>query len=817
MNQSVFSRLPRLASLLCAAFLFLSACDTAEERAEKHYQAGLALLEEGDVERALVEFRNVFKLNGQHKEARLTYARLERDRENIPVAFGQYLLLVEQYPDNFESHFALAEMAFDLGNWDAVRRHGAIAAELEPDNIEVESINNSLAYTDSIRNGDVARTDSIIRTAREMIDEKPDLMSARKIVIDWLVRNELWDDAVNEIDAALAVVPKQDNLYAIRLRALQAQNKHEEIALQLKGMLQIYPEDEGVEAMLVQHYIDWNELDAAEEILRGKIDPQAEDHMPIQRLIAFLNDHRGPQAAINEIDAIIAQDSTNAVKLSAWRATLKFHSGDTQTALAEMRNLLADAERTAQTRENEVEFARMLFSEGKSEEARALVEKILEEDPKQVGALKFKAAWLIEDNQTGDAIILLREALSQTPRDPQLMTLMANAHERNGDRELMGEMLALAAEMSQNAGVEAARYGQYLLSKNDLEIAQSVLLDALRKSPQNPDLLSLLAQTYMRQQDWDRLETVLKSLEALTDPDGQRLSNELRAYMLASQNRSDDLMEFLNELAADPQFGLPADIAVIRLMLAQDKHEEAFARIDQKLTETPDSLPLRFVKAHALAEEGKLDKAEQIYRAIIDERPDITRAWVALHMLEAERGNIEKAQDVLAEALIALPENPDLLFVQAAFHEQAGNMEQAIAVYEKLYPLSGQSILVANNLASLLTTQRNDAESLQRAHVLAQRLRGTQEPAFQDTYGWVAYQVGNYEEAVQYLESAAQVFSGHPLVLYHLGKTYAALDRNEEALRSFRAAEATGAASAEIASSIEAEIERLVAMNNAGQ
>ena len=46
MNQSVFSRLPRLASLLCAAFLFLSACDTAEERAEKHYQAGLALLEE---------------------------------------------------------------------------------------------------------------------------------------------------------------------------------------------------------------------------------------------------------------------------------------------------------------------------------------------------------------------------------------------------------------------------------------------------------------------------------------------------------------------------------------------------------------------------------------------------------------------------------------------------------------------------------------------------------------------------------------------------------------------------------------------------
>ena len=52
----------------------VSGCDSAKERAEKFYQSGLSYLEAGDIDRALVEFRNVFKLDGQHHDARLAYA-----------------------------------------------------------------------------------------------------------------------------------------------------------------------------------------------------------------------------------------------------------------------------------------------------------------------------------------------------------------------------------------------------------------------------------------------------------------------------------------------------------------------------------------------------------------------------------------------------------------------------------------------------------------------------------------------------------------------------------------------------------------------
>ena len=66
-------------ALFCGLSL-LAVCNSSEERAEKHFQTALEHIGNGDVDRAIVEFRNVFKLDGQHREARLTYARLQRDR-----------------------------------------------------------------------------------------------------------------------------------------------------------------------------------------------------------------------------------------------------------------------------------------------------------------------------------------------------------------------------------------------------------------------------------------------------------------------------------------------------------------------------------------------------------------------------------------------------------------------------------------------------------------------------------------------------------------------------------------------------------------
>ena len=169
------------------------------------------------------------------------------------------------------------------------------------------------------------------------------------------------------------------------------------------------------------------------------------------------------------------------------RAGLDFDDGEQDAAIADMETLIAGAEASQQTRNLKVALAQMLLQTGKPARARTLVDEVLVENPTEVAALKLKAAWLIDDDKTGDAIVALRTGLGTSPRDPDLMTLMARAHERDGNRDLMGEMLALAADAANYAPTEALRYAAFLAADDRLLPAEDAVLAALRQRPQDPN------------------------------------------------------------------------------------------------------------------------------------------------------------------------------------------------------------------------------------------------------------------------------------------------------------------------------------------
>ena len=57
-------------TLILGLGLSLAGCKTSAEKADEYYQSGLQLLEQGDTDRAIVQFRNVFDIEGTHYEAR---------------------------------------------------------------------------------------------------------------------------------------------------------------------------------------------------------------------------------------------------------------------------------------------------------------------------------------------------------------------------------------------------------------------------------------------------------------------------------------------------------------------------------------------------------------------------------------------------------------------------------------------------------------------------------------------------------------------------------------------------------------------------
>jgi predicted Zn-dependent protease len=791
--------MPRLLSVLLIVAAFgLSACDNAQQRAEKHYEAAVALLQKGDVDRALVELRNVFQLDGKHLKARLTYAGIERDRGIIAEAYSQYLLVEEQYPDNLEARLALAEMAIERNDWEEAKRHGTEALKLAPEDPMAQIVGVALDYRDAALAKDSGGTTAAATRAQTLLDAHGDMPALVQIAYRVLIDHALTgpDQAAAKVvlDKALALDPKNFEWQMLKLRVLVVAGDQAAIGADLNGLYPLFPDDKRVRDLLIGWYMQQKDTDGAEAFLRRVADDMAASGTPTAakdavkarlNVVQFLLQARGAEAAQAELAKLIAADPTN-ILFQASKAAMDFQAGQKDQAIAALDALLKTAPDDEDTRNVKVALAKMLATTGNNVGAQARIAEVLASDPTQVAALKMKAVWLTEADKPGDAIIALRTALDQDPKDPEILTLMGQAHERDGARDLAGERYAAAVDVSGRAPTESLRYAQFLLVDNRTDAAMSVLENALQVSPTNVPLLVARANVLIQLRDWQNATNAVARLRSIGTPATAAIeaANQLDATLLLKQEKVDDTIAFLNNLTQGSDASRAAVAAVVQTQVKDGKIDAAAAFLDEQLAKTPDDPALRFLRAGVYVVANKPDEAEKIYRALLAAQPDSLRPFQALYQLLVSDNRGDEAKALLDGALAKAPDAPALNLMKAGALEKAADYDGAIAIYQAMYAKDSNNLVVANNLASLLTSQHSDAASVERAFTIAHRLRDSKVPAFQDTYGWIQYHRGSFDDALTSLQAAASAMPQDPMVQVHLGLTYAALKRSDDARKT---------------------------------
>ena len=776
-----------LAAASLAALLLLTACDSAEERAQGHYESAVELFEAGDVDRAIIELRNVFQLDRLHIPARKLYASMMLERGNLRDALGSYTLISEQDPNDLDSRIALARIAADTGNWEVFELNVTRAQELDPENPDVRLLSQVLAYRQAVLADDAPLRAEVAARVAELKETKPGDLLLSRVLIEESVFQQRYSSALEELDLALAAHPGTQDLLQMRLALLAQLGQNEEVERQLTEMIAANPADQESKEALIRWHISRGNPEKAEEILRADAFAAGATTEARVAYVAFVRQVRGDEAAREELTALLEQGQDTEI-LRSLRAGLDFDAGRRAEAIAELEDIIATSEPSDVTRQVKVSLARMLAMNGDEVAARQRVEEVLAEDASNVEALKMRAASLIEQDRPDDAIFNLRTALDQAPRDPQIMTLMAGAYLRTGSRELAGEMLSLAVEASNNAPEESLRYAAFLMEDGNFSVAEPVLIDALRLSPNNVPILVDLGRVYLGLEDWARLEQVEGTLRRLDTEETIAAADSLRVARLQAQDRSGEALQVLESLIQQQGTNAGAELEIVRTHLRGGDVEAAETFVDGMLAQNPQSPLLRFLKASIYASSDRAGEAEEIYTAMLAEDPQQETVWRTLYTLQSRQGRFEDARATLERGLEAMPGAPNLQWALAGEYEREGNFDAAIAIYEDLYERNSDSIIVANNLASLITTYRTDEESLARAWNIARRLRGAERPEFQDTYGWIALRRGEIEDALAHLEPAAAALSGDPIVQFHLGMAYAKAERTEDALRQLRRA-----------------------------
>lgn len=801
-----------LSATLIVAALALSGCKSNEERAQEHLQSAQKFVQTGDMGRASVEFRNAIQLDPNGIKPRMAYAGMLEKQGNLAAAYAQYAGLIERHPDDLDAITRAAVLASELGDWNAAGNQTKAGLAIKSDDMTLLAVQAGVNYAQALSNRDDDARNKAAATAAEMSAKLPKNLMLRRIVIDNDIRTGAYDKALTAVDDALKIDPKNRQMLTLRLGVLSAQKNEPAIEAQLKEMVKLFPDDQQIQATLVRWYVTQKKLDDAEAYLRQIADQAKPDDVAKadMTLVTFLMQYRGPEKAQQELDKIIASGKVPATptqaeaddkkagktdngtaltmeSFKALKASIEFEQGKREAAVQDMETILKDAPATDETRRLQVILAKMKYTLGDKVGARQLVEKVLDADKGQVQALMLKAEWLIQSDDTDNAISLLRTALESQSNNVQAMTLMAQAYARAGKPDLAGDMLNQAYEASNRAPTESLRYAQFLIQANKDVTAETILIQSLRLDPDSLQLLVPLGQLYVKMKDWPHASGVIDRLEQIGTPPAVQAAQSLKPAVLAGQQNIGAATDYLQGLVKDGQGGLGAQVAVIQGLLTEGKVPEAKQAADKLLAEKPDDPARQFIAASVEAATGDAKAAEASYRALLKQDPKRDRVWLALIRLQANSGQGDQAKATLAEALKALPDSAPLLLIQAGQDERDGKIDASIAIYEKLYAQNSNSDVNANNLASMLSSYKgDDPKAVEHAYTIARRLVGTTVPPFADTYGWILYQRGQPDQAVSYLETAAKGMPQDPMVQYHLAMAYQKLNEPEKAKAQFQ-------------------------------
>jgi len=446
------------------------------------------------------------------------------------------------------------------------------------------------------------------------------------------------------------------------------------------------------------------------------------------------------------------------------------------------------------------------FYAGRREWAEAIkhYEEGARANPKEKGVYKKKASnVLVAQGKREEAVALVEEILKEQPGDDEARTVRAGLLLDSGtpDRleEAVREFGALVAKKPDDVTLRF-QYGRALAAKGTTEAAQTQFLEAIRRRKDFLPPRLALAEIHHRKRDYKetlRYANEILSIEAanptgrllriigLMGTGGQDQARADLASLLKDQPRYRDAWMQLGLLdisqgrfkEAEALFrraykpGL-SDLGplegLVETYAAQNQFDKAFQLLDEELKKTANAVAVRATRARTAVRAEKYDLAIAEYRQLLAGQPKAVELHVRLGEAFYRKGDIPSATASFQKAQELEPGNPVVKSFLALTLDAAGKKQEAIANYRRVLEQDPDNAAVMNNLAYLLAeTEGNLDDALRLAQRAQQKL--PENPDVADTLGWIYLKKNMTDSALQIFTNLALRHPTRSTFHYHLG------------------------------------------------
>ncbi|MBN2542906.1 tetratricopeptide repeat protein [bacterium] len=186
--------------------------------------------------------------------------------------------------------------------------------------------------------------------------------------------------------------------------------------------------------------------------------------------------------------------------------------------------------------------------------------------------------------------------------------------------------------------------------------------------------------------------------------------------------------------------------------------------------------------------------------------------WLDLARLYSQMDSIDKAIETLNKIKVLFPDEPDIYYFEGTIYsrgnrldeaitsfncayyldtsdrftmfalgdayERSGNRDEAIKIFQELVTSYPEDPIILNYLGYILADEGIQLEYSIELIRKALNL-DPENGAIIDSYGWVLFRLGEYDEASKQLEKALLYTDDDPVIYDHLGEVYASMNQND--------------------------------------
>ncbi|MCU7842402.1 MAG: PEP-CTERM system TPR-repeat protein PrsT [Candidatus Thiodiazotropha sp. (ex Monitilora ramsayi)] len=679
---------------------FISGCNLFTSN-EERFRKAVDHQEKGEVNAAIIEFKNVIKSDPEHAQARL--------------------LLGKAYLKINDGAGAKKELL-------RARSLGVVDSDLAVELAKAYLLTDELDEAQSL----LEETPSLPQDG-ETLTLKGDVVLALGRIAE----------AKRHYQASLSSDPTYIRARYGLVRLALRENNNVEASQQIKKILDLDESDFQGLIYLAEVELNQGNPQAAIEAYKRALKTADNTFVRIGLARAYLA-VSDTESADRQLDAVAEREPENLV-VSYLKAVSAYQRNDLSTAKTLLLEVVGKA---PDHYPSLLLLGSVHFHLAEYEQAINNLVRYLAQDESHVRAKKVLAQSYVKLGDLDRAIERLESAADTTPNDPELMMMLGNLYTGKGDYASGESYYNKAMKLAPGVKEIETRMAinRWASGDHDQAIAD---LNTITESEQAylPADIALITAHMQSKEFQQALDVSRKLIEKKPDmPIGYALAAAAQEAMGAKA----EAVSYLEQsLQVDPGY-MNGYLLLARMALKEGDVQRARRRLEQALTQQPNDEKALLMLATLEEQAGNKTQATKLVEQARAGNPRAVTPRVLLANAALGQGKIDEARALTQEALTIAPSDISVVLLQAELEQAAGDNQAALKAYEKVLEINPGAFDVAAKMAGIMA-KLGDLAGAQRVFesILAQK---ADHIGAQWALGGIALQQGKPKLAAEYAE-----------------------------------------------------------------